>query len=102
MEQNTEPKMVPSIEPSIEPKSKKYSIVLIIGVVVILVGLGIWYWQVQKNKVIIPIIPSATSPTAPITVKEDSVSAINQELNSIDVGNLDKEFQTIDTDLNSL
>ena len=102
MEQNTEPKMVPNIEPSIEPKSKKYSIVLIIGVVIVLVGLGIWYWQVQKSKTILPIIPSATAPTTPVTIKEDSVSAINQELNSADIGDLDKEFQAIDSDLNSL
>ncbi|MDP3014926.1 MAG: hypothetical protein Q8N28_00660 [bacterium] len=103
MEQNTEPKMVPSIEPIVEPKSKKYSIVLIIGVVVILIGLGVWYWQSQEEKIITPPATVPTAPaTAPATVKEDSTSAINQELDNIDVGDLDKEFQAIDTDLNSL
>lgn len=91
--------MEQNIEPSIEPKSKKYFIVLIIGVVVILVGLGIWYWQSQEEEI---VTPSAAIPTAPATIKEDSTSAINQELNSIDVGDLDKEFQAIDSDLNSL
>jgi hypothetical protein len=106
MEQNTEPKMVPSIEPIIEPKSKKYSIVLIIGVAVILVGLGIWYWQSQEEEIIAPSAVVSTAPAAPaiapVTVKEDSTSVINQELNSVDVSDLDKEFQAIDTDLNSL
>lgn len=91
--------MEQNIEPNIEPKSKKYFVVLIIGVVVILVGLGIWYWQSQEEEI---VAPSAAIPTAPATVKEDSTSAINQELNSIDVGDLDKEFQAIDSDLNSL
>ncbi|MEK9168237.1 MAG: hypothetical protein AAB698_00335 [Patescibacteria group bacterium] len=104
MEQNTEPKMVPNIEPSIEPKSQKNLIVLIIiGVVVVLVGLGVWYWQVQKEEIIAPSADISTVPeVAPLTAKEDSTSAINQELNSVDVGNLDKEFQAIDSDLNSL
>ena len=103
MEQNTEPKMVPNIEPSIEPKSQKNLIVLIIGVAVVLVGLGVWYWQAQKEEIIAPSADISTVPeVAPLTAKEDSTSAINQELNSVDIGNLDKEFQAIDTDLNSL
>ena len=103
MEQNTEPKMVPNIEPSIEPKSQKNLIVLIIGVVVVLVGLGIWYWQSQEKEIVAPSvnIPALPETISPI-MKEDSTSAINQELNSVDVGDLDKEFQTIDADLNSL
>ncbi len=103
MEQNIEPKMEQNIEPNIEPKSKKYLIVLMIGVAVILVGLGIWYWQVQKEKNVAPpeIIPTAPA-TAPLNFQEDSTSAINKELDNIDVGDLDKEFQAIDTDLNSL
>ncbi len=99
MEQNIEQNQ----NQNIEPKSKKYLIILIIiGVAVILIGLGIWYWQIQKSKIVVPSTAIPITQTAPLTVKEDSVSAVNQELDSIDVGNLDKEFQTIDTDLNSL
>lgn len=103
MEQN----MNPNINPSIESGNKKSPIVfIVIGIVVILVGLGIWYWQVQKNKTVVPLINVSSVPesaqTIPAIVKEDSVSAVNQELNSIDVGDLNKEFQTIDSDVNSL
>ena len=98
MEQNTEPKMVPNIEPSIEPKSQKNLIVLIIiGVAVVLVGLGVWYWQVQEKEIVAPSV----NVSAPI-VKEDSTIAVNQELDNIGIGDLDKEFQAIDSDLNSL
>ncbi len=96
MEQNMEQNIKPNIEPGIEPKSKKYPIVLIIGAVVVLIGLGIWYWQIQTTT-----IPTAPA-TAPLTVEEDSTSAIDQELDSVDIGDLDKEFQAIDADLNSL
>ncbi|MBI4993720.1 hypothetical protein HZC33_02055 [Candidatus Wolfebacteria bacterium] len=102
MEQNINP----NIE-SVNPSNKKSPVVfIVIGIIVILVGLGIWYWQIQKSEIIAPstnvsAIPEAAQPTQMI-VKEDSVSAANQELNNINVGDLNTEFQTIDTDLNSL
>lgn len=99
MEQNTGS----GSEPKIELKSKTNLIVLIIGVVIVLIGLGIWYGQAQKGKIIAPSVnaPEITQPVSS-AIKEDSVPAINQELNSIDMGDLNKEFQTIDSDLNSL
>ncbi|OGG43140.1 hypothetical protein A3G50_01820 [Candidatus Jorgensenbacteria bacterium RIFCSPLOWO2_12_FULL_42_11] len=102
MEQNTGS----GLEPKIELKSKTNSIVLIIGAVIVLIGLGIWYWQAQKEKIIAPSVnaPEVSEigqPASP-TIKEDSTSVINQELDSIDIGDLNKEFQTIDSDLNSL
>ena len=57
----------------------------------------------SKKEIIAPSADISTVPeVAPLTAKEDSTSAINQELNSVDVGDLDKEFQAIDSDLNSL
>ena len=89
------------MEQNIELNNKKFPIVYIaIGIAIVLVGLGIWYWQIQKSKTAIP--SSVVIPATQSTAKEDSVSAVNQELNNIDIGGLDKEFQAIDTDLNSL
>lgn len=106
MEQNMEKNTGPNAEPKIELKNKKIPIIFIIGVTIILIGLGIWYRQAQKGKIIAPSVnapetPEVSQPTSPVT-KEDSTSALNQELNSINIGDLDKEFQTIDSDLNSL
>lgn len=104
MEQNIEPK----IETDKKINKKNIIIPVIVGLIVILILLGIWYWVVQKNVVLQEVTPTATPsqpPAAvqqPVSPKEDSVSAINQELNSIDVGNLDQEFQAIDSNLNSL
>lgn len=89
------------MEPNIELNNKKFPIVYIaIGIAVVLAGLGIWYWQIQKSKTSIP--SSVVIPAAQPMAKEDSISVVNQELNNIDIGGLDKEFQAIDTDLNSL
>lgn len=103
MDQNIEPK----IEPEKKINKKNIIILVIVGLIVILILLGIWYWWAQKSVVpqeVTPIAAPSQPPAVvqPVPPKEDSVSAINQELNSIDVGNLDQEFQTIDADLNSL
>lgn len=100
MEQNMEKNTGSNAEPKIELKNKKNSKILIIGAAIILIGLGIWYSQTQKGKI---VAPSVNAPEAGQSItKEDSTSALNQELDSIDIGDLDKEFQTIDSDLNSL
>lgn len=36
------------------------------------------------------------------TMKGDSVEAVNQDLDKIDIGNLDEDFKEIDQDINSL
>lgn len=63
---------------------------LIIVVIVILAAAGIWWWQ-------------AYTPTQPVEAPPDDTSAaISQELGTVDLGNLDAEFQQIDADLNTL
>jgi len=121
MEQNIEPKIEPKIESPIEPKvepekkaSKNTLIFVIIGVVILLILFGVWYFISQKSaaplvvpQAVAPTTSTAPSPTSsavttPPAPKEDSISSINQELNSLELGDLNKEFQTIDSDLNSL
>lgn len=104
MEQNINPVMIPGAEPS---NKKSFVVFVVIGVVVvILIGLGIWYWQAQKDEV---VAPAVNIPTAPETAqlpsaitKDDSTSVINQELENINVDDLNKEFQSIDADLQVL
>jgi predicted negative regulator of RcsB-dependent stress response len=103
MEQNIEPK----IEPEKKINKKNIIILVIVGLIAILILLAIWYWWAQKSVVTQEVAPSAppSQPAVavqPVPPKEDSVSSINQELNGIDLGNLDQEFQAIDQDLNSL
>jgi len=99
--------MEQNIESKIEEGSKKNAIVwLVIGGIVVVILLIIWYWAMQK-KVIAPEAVLTPSPEAsvspsPAALKEDSIPSIYQDLQGVDVGNVDQEFQVIDEDLNSL
>lgn len=63
---------------------------LIAIIVIILIAAGLWYWQSNRS----------SAPTE--STGDDTSAAISQELGTVDIGDLDKEFQTIDADLNSL
>lgn len=65
----------------------KKNLVLIL-VAVALIVLGFWYWN------------SAKDGASPLPV--DNTTAINQELDGVDLGDLDKEFQDIDAALGTL
>jgi len=99
-------------EKTVSKKSYTLPIVLILLILAVLVGA--WYWWKGKEKEIIitPPLPPPTSPTQPQTppeqpseklpLKEDSIATINQDLDQIFFLDLEKEFQEIDQDLNSL
>lgn len=76
--------------------NKKLSIFLVIIVLLIVItAVGIVVWKMQSSYV--------TPPTdEPTTVLDDSTSAIDQSLENLNIGDLDKEFQEIDSDLNNL
>ncbi|MBI4119741.1 MAG: hypothetical protein HY456_02765 [Parcubacteria group bacterium] len=74
---------------------KKNTTILIIAVVVIML-LGLWWWQ-SKTTVYAP-----QAPTPPSVSAQDTTGAINKDLNSVTVDDIDKEFKNIDSDLNSL
>jgi flagellar basal body-associated protein FliL len=84
-------------------KNSAWPIILILIVLVVLVGA--WYFLAKKP--VTPVSPVKTEEMKPVeratpTPKEDSVSAIDEDLSKIEVFNLDQEFQEIDQDLNSL
>lgn len=73
------------------------NVLIIILVVVVLVILGVIFFRPGT-----PVTAPTTGETPGATLSPDSTGAINQELESVDLGNLDAEFQSIDSDLNSL
>ncbi len=58
-------------------------------VVVILVVLGIWYF-------------SSSAPQQSAQQPEDSATAIASDLNSIDLGDINSDFQSVNSDINTL
>jgi len=77
-------------------ETKKSSIFLIVLALIVLVILaGIWW----AKKTVTPV---PTPKVEKIPPKEDSVAAINQDLQGVEILDLEKEFQEIDQDLNSL
>lgn len=71
------------------------NILIVIVVVAVLVLAGVWFWSRQSSA------PSQTQQ--PLTQESsDTTASINADLNALDLGDVDKEFQDIDTDLNSL
>jgi hypothetical protein len=83
-------------------ETKKSSILpIVLAIVVIVVLAGVWYWA--RKSIVRPVpTPPPPKPVEKVTPKEDSVTAINQDLDKVEILNLDQEFQEIDQDLNSL
>ena len=78
---------------------KNILIVIIAIIIFALLGYGIW-WQYQKQTA-----NEAANQEAQMnqqTAPEDSTAGINKDLNSIDVGDVNKDFQDVDKDINSL
>jgi len=69
-------------------------------VVIAIVIVGFLIWGSKSNRVSAPsrteVAPAAAAPGS------DKAAAINQDVNSLDVGDLNQEFQSIDADLNQL
>ena len=77
---------------------------ILIGIVVlIIVFLGAWWWMSQSGA---PAYAPTTGQEAPGAVapalEPDNTARIEQDVNSVDPGNLDTEFQSIDQDLGTL
>lgn len=68
---------------------------LIIALLVIVVLVAVYLLLSQKGYV--PAVPEVGAPRA-----DDTTVAINQQLDGVDLGNLEQEFQDIDQELNNL
>ena len=66
---------------------------IIILIVIVIVGFLIWGRRVSRV---------SAPPGADIVPGNDTTSAINQDLNSLNLGDINQEFQAIDSELNQL
>lgn len=71
-------------------------------VIIVLVALAalVWWMSSRPSTTYAPGAPAA--PTAPTLAPEDSAAAIQQELESVNLEDVDGVFQEIDADLNTL
>ena len=75
-------------------------ILLLIVVLIVIVGVAIWLWKAGPSYA--PTLPSGNgTPITPV-IPDDTTSAVVEELDTLDLGDLDTEFQTIDQDLQGL
>jgi hypothetical protein len=70
---------------------KKLTILIIC--IIIIVG-AIWYFQTS--------VPSIVPEQQTASVDPDATNNINKDLNAIEVGNSDRDFNSIKSDINSL
>lgn len=90
----------------------KQTIIAVI-IITILAAAGICVWFVLQQTSVetnlpvnVSLSPSPShsqSPSpSPSVMETDSPEAINQDLNKVDTGDLNKDFQEVDKDINSL
>ena len=83
--------------------TKNLSITIIAVVLLLVVAvIGIVILRTQQSNYIVPPAPQPVATPPSGETPSDSTTQINQSLNDVDLGDLDKEFQQIDADLNSL
>jgi hypothetical protein len=75
-----------------------YTTLGIVAVVVVIFLLIFWYMKSGTPSG----APSTDSFTPQSSVTDDSIASINESIEAVDLGNLDTEFQEIDSELNNL
>ncbi len=78
--------------------SKNILIAIIVIVAAAVIGFVVWFIQSSQA----PTVPVPLVEDASKSAVNDTVSAVNSEIENIDIGDLDKEFQDINADLQSL
>jgi|GEM_PF-1642415 len=86
------------------PSPKKKNVVVVIAIIIVILLVLAWWWQMKNTAVVetpqADVQSGALTPTpAPL---EDTTPVIRQDLQGINDVNLDKELQSINTDLNNL
>ena len=70
-------------------------------IIVILLIVGILFWMF-KSKTSAPATDTINTPATQAEVGDAEITTINEEIESIDVGNTDKEFDDVNKDLQGL
>jgi hypothetical protein len=85
---------------------KNSAVPIVLGLIVFLVLVGAWYLLTKRPTTLpSPVKTEEIKPgerPTPTPPKEDSLSAIDEDLSKMEIQNLDQEFQEIDQELNSL
>lgn len=95
LNQNQDPKFAQLILQEFNQKKGHWTVAVV--VIVAVVGLFLVWWYVDRMG--FNPLPSVGVGTPS---EETKINQINQELERVDVGDLDAEFEAIDSDLNSL
>jgi hypothetical protein len=83
----------------------KKSTLVALSLVVVVLALGLWFANLQRG------VPSATVDTAPVRSTStpagappsaSTAASLSQEAATLDLGDLDAEFQAVDSDLEQL
>ncbi len=74
--------------------------IIIIAIVIIIIGAGLAYWYLNYYK--ISQVESPAVQSGAVLKEGDTTTSINNAIDSIDLGDLDKEFQAIDSEIQSL
>ena len=81
-----------------KPKAMKRAIILIVVLALILVGIVLW-----QKKLLAPTSENSNEPnTEALNNSPQDASVLNAQLDSININDLNQEFQSIDQDLKSL
>jgi hypothetical protein len=81
---------------------KKNTTIIIIVIAIIVIAVAVALLQRRQKTELEPASPGI-APTAPApALPEDSTQAINEELQVLDVGDIEQDFQGIDADLDTL
>lgn len=75
----------------------KKSILIII--VIIIAGIVFWMFKSKTNA---PATETTNAPTTQNQVDDTEITTINSDIESIDVGNADQEFNDVNKDLQGL
>ena len=70
-------------------------------VIIILLIAGTLFWMF-KSKTNMPATETINTPTTQNQVDETEITTINSDIESIDIGNTDQEFNDLNSDLQGL
>ena len=75
---------------------KKITIIIII---LLIAGAVFWMFKSKNN---IPVMETTNTPTTQNQIDDTEITTINSDIESIDVGNTDQEFNDVNKDLQGL
>ena len=68
-------------------------------IIIVVIATGYWLWNAKWGS---ESLPESALPEVPEVSQEDTTTAIQQNLEQIDLGDIEGQFQNIDANLNNL